>query len=198
MPEFLTLLPPDEAREKWPLIRNEDILGAAWLPHDGTGVAEWQGFIPWGDMPHALNPEQGWLVSWNNKPAPGWENSTPGFGSFGPVHRVNTLVNLLKQVAPGSATTETLETINRTAERMEPDLLLRFENIFCQGESDIYRILERMEGIEYTDTDITTALGRRVNQSVNPLIPRFEEWPEEWQEQFWDVAGDEMARLGYC
>jgi len=86
-----------------------------WLPHDGTGVAEWQGFIPWEDMPHALNPEQGWLVSWNNKPAPGWNNSTPGFGSFGPVHRVNTLVNLLEQITPGSATTGTLEMINRTA-----------------------------------------------------------------------------------
>ncbi len=86
-----------------------------WLPHDGTGAAEWQGFIPWEQMPHALNPEQGWLASWNNKPAPGWENSTPGFGSFGPVHRVNTLVNLLEGVAPGSATIETLEAINRTA-----------------------------------------------------------------------------------
>lgn len=86
-----------------------------WLPHDGTGVAEWQGFIPWEQMPHALNPEQGWLTSWNNKPAPGWENSTPGFGSFGPVHRVNTLVNLLEQVAPGSASFATLEAINRTA-----------------------------------------------------------------------------------
>lgn len=89
------------------------------------------------------------------------------------------------------------KTINRTAERMEPDLLLRFENIFRQEESDIYRILERMDGIEYTDADISTTLGRRVNQSVNPFIPRFEEWPAEWQEQFWDVAGDEMERLGY-
>jgi penicillin amidase len=84
-----------------------------WLPHDGTGVAEWQGFIPWEEMPHALNPEQGWLTSWNNKPAPGWENSTPGFGSFGPVHRVNTLVNLLEQIPPSSATLETVAAINQ-------------------------------------------------------------------------------------
>ena len=74
-----------------------------------------EGFIPWEEMPHALNPEQGWLASWNNKPAPGWENSTPGFGTFGPVHRVNTLVNLLEQVTPASATMETVEMLNRTA-----------------------------------------------------------------------------------
>lgn len=89
------------------------------------------------------------------------------------------------------------KTINQTAERMQPDLLLRFENIFRQQDSDIYRILERMEGIEYTEEAISTALGRRVNQSVNPFIPRFEEWPEMWQQQFWEVAGEEMERLGY-
>ncbi len=86
-----------------------------WLPHDGTGAAEWQGFIPWAEMPHALNPDQGWLASWNNKPAPGWENSTSGFGSFGPVHRVNTLTHLLSQVSPCTATIATMEEINRKA-----------------------------------------------------------------------------------
>jgi penicillin amidase len=83
-----------------------------WLPHDGTGAAEWQGFIPWEEMPRALNPAQGWISSWNNKPRPDWDNSTLGFWNWGPVHRVNTLNNWLSQLAPGSATTETLEQLN--------------------------------------------------------------------------------------
>jgi sarcosine dehydrogenase len=29
------LISPDSAREKWPLLRTDDLLGAAWLPHDG-------------------------------------------------------------------------------------------------------------------------------------------------------------------
>jgi len=29
------LLSPKAALEKWPLLRVEDVLGAAWLPHDG-------------------------------------------------------------------------------------------------------------------------------------------------------------------
>jgi penicillin amidase len=85
------------------------------LPHDGTGGAEWQGIIPWDEMPHALNPERGWMTSWNNKPQVGWENTEAGFGTYGPVHRVNTLINMLEQIEPGTANMETLEAINRAA-----------------------------------------------------------------------------------
>ena len=86
-----------------------------WLPHDGTGGSEWQGFVPWKEMPHTRNPAQGWLASWNNKPVAGWENSVAGFGTFGPVHRVNTLINLLQELTPRSATLDTLADINQTA-----------------------------------------------------------------------------------
>jgi penicillin G amidase len=86
-----------------------------FLPHDGTGGAEWQGFMPFDQQPHALNPERGWMASWNNKPAANWSNSSTGFWGWGPVHRVNTLVNLLDRVEPGTASLDTLARINRTA-----------------------------------------------------------------------------------
>lgn len=86
-----------------------------FLPHDGTGGAEWQGFVPFERQPQVLNPAQGWLASWNNKPAAGWQNSTAGFWDWGPAHRVNTLVNQLRRIEPGTATAGTLESINRTA-----------------------------------------------------------------------------------
>jgi penicillin amidase len=86
-----------------------------WLPHDGTGTAEWQGFIPWAEMPHALNPDQGWMANWNNKPAPDWNNSIFGFGDWGPVQRVDTLMNLMEGLEPGTVTVQTLEEINRLA-----------------------------------------------------------------------------------
>jgi len=90
-------------------------LDNVWLPHDGSGLAEWQGFVPFKEMPHAVNPDQGWLASWNNKPSPDWSNTVGGFGTFGPVHRANVLAHLLTQLAPGSASLATLERINRTA-----------------------------------------------------------------------------------
>jgi penicillin amidase len=86
-----------------------------WLPHDGTGVAEWQGFVPWEEMPRALNPDQGWIANWNNKPAPGWHNANFGFGGWGPVHRVDALFSRLEGLEPGTITVETLEEVNRLA-----------------------------------------------------------------------------------
>src|SRR6266511_2758609 len=32
------LIGPEAAKEKWPLLRIDDLLGAAWLPHDGKVV----------------------------------------------------------------------------------------------------------------------------------------------------------------
>lgn len=86
-----------------------------WLPHDGTGSAEWLGFIPWEKMPHTVNPDQGWMANWNNKPAADWNNSEYGFGDFGPIHRVNRLMELLGELTPGTVNVATLEEINRTA-----------------------------------------------------------------------------------
>jgi len=85
------------------------------LPQPGDGSSDWQGTIPFQQMPHSVNPEKGWLVNWNNKPGPNWPNSSAGFWDWGPVHRVNTLKAILKQVPPRSATLETLAAINRRA-----------------------------------------------------------------------------------
>lgn len=32
------IIGPDEAQTRWPLMRNDDLLGAAWLPHDGKVI----------------------------------------------------------------------------------------------------------------------------------------------------------------
>lgn len=60
------------------------------LPSWGTGVAEWQGFLPAAAHPHAIDPAQGYLTSWNNKPAPGFAAADDNY-SFGPVQRVQSL-----------------------------------------------------------------------------------------------------------
>jgi penicillin amidase len=83
-----------------------------WLPHIGAGIAEWQGFIPWRQMPHSRNPKQGWLTSWNNKPRADWYNSTGGFAQWGPVGRVQTIMNLLETIPRRGATVGLMEQIN--------------------------------------------------------------------------------------
>jgi acyl-homoserine lactone acylase PvdQ len=65
------------------------------LPYWGDGRADWQGFnpssytyktIPPSHRPRALDPKQGYFISWNNKEAPGWRKGPSEWGD-GPVHR---------------------------------------------------------------------------------------------------------------
>jgi acyl-homoserine lactone acylase PvdQ len=80
------------------------------LPFWGDGRADWQGFKPatydfkrlaYSRRPSALNPPQGYFISWNNKEAPGWRKGPTEWGD-GPVHRALILHHkLLTQKAHG-------------------------------------------------------------------------------------------------
>ena len=39
------------------------------LPGAGDGTQQWQGFVPFAQMPHSINPRQGFLDNWNTKPS---------------------------------------------------------------------------------------------------------------------------------
>jgi acyl-homoserine lactone acylase PvdQ len=45
------------------------------LPTWGTGQWDWQGVIGMDQRPHMINPEKGYMVSWNNQAAPGFYRS---------------------------------------------------------------------------------------------------------------------------
>src|SRR5207249_3400806 len=42
------------------------------LPLDGRGTMEWRGGVPPRRLPSVVNPEQGFITNWNNKPVAGW------------------------------------------------------------------------------------------------------------------------------
>jgi acyl-homoserine lactone acylase PvdQ len=65
------------------------------LPTWGTGDAEWHGLLPSAKHVHETDPKQGFFVSWNNKPAPGFSASDDQYG-YGPTYRSQMLVNQLK------------------------------------------------------------------------------------------------------
>jgi penicillin amidase len=62
------------------------------LPASGTGDEEWQGFVPWNELPHVIDPPDGLLVNWNNKPSRDWDNgdNMPWVGG----HRVSYIEGL--------------------------------------------------------------------------------------------------------
>jgi acyl-homoserine lactone acylase PvdQ len=83
------------------------------LPYWGTGKADWQGFdpesytfraIPNSHRPRAVNPSDGFIISWNQKEAIGWRKG-PREWSNGPVHHAMILQNrLFDQARKGAAT----------------------------------------------------------------------------------------------
>ncbi|TAM91811.1 MAG: penicillin acylase family protein, partial [Jatrophihabitans sp.] len=65
------------------------------LPTWGTGGAEWQGYLSFAQHVHEVNPPQGFFVSWNNKPAPGFAAADDQYG-YGQVYRSIMLVDQLR------------------------------------------------------------------------------------------------------
>src|SRR5262249_20483679 len=61
------------------------------LPVDGTtGQCEWDGFIPYDELPHAFNPPSGIVATANQNPFPA-EYPYPVSGSFAPPYRVRQI-----------------------------------------------------------------------------------------------------------
>lgn len=72
------------------------------IPSPGTGEFEWLGFIPRSNNPFVKNPQQGFIINWNNKPASNRSNGdiSSGFGSaaaWGEENRVQWIEYLVKK-----------------------------------------------------------------------------------------------------
>jgi acyl-homoserine lactone acylase PvdQ len=61
------------------------------LPTWGGGAAEWQGFLDFNGHPHEADPAQGYIIQWNNKPAPDFGAADDVY-NYGLVHRQQLLV----------------------------------------------------------------------------------------------------------
>ncbi|MGZ4464822.1 MAG: penicillin acylase family protein [Nocardioides sp.] len=72
------------------------------LPRWGDAAYDWQGWLPYDGHAHQTNPDQGYLVSWNNKPAPGFGGADDTW-SYGSVYRSLALENRLKRQLAGGA-----------------------------------------------------------------------------------------------
>lgn len=66
-----------------------------YLPVWGTGEFDHEGYLGFAQQPHAVNPPDGALISWNNKQAPGFSANDAQF-SYGPVYRSEMLGQRLR------------------------------------------------------------------------------------------------------
>jgi penicillin amidase len=72
------------------------------FPIPGTGPWDWQGLEKFSDQPHDVNPPQGFLANWNNKPAVGWVSKPAESDTIPPapnaVHRETNVWTPIQQV----------------------------------------------------------------------------------------------------
>ena len=63
------------------------------LPAPGDGSMDWQGMRPFADNPKILDPEQGYIVNWNNRPAGNWISSDLWPYTWSRADRVHILID---------------------------------------------------------------------------------------------------------
>jgi len=80
------------------------------FPLWGTGEEEWVGLTGFDEMPKAINPDQGFMTNWNNKPIADWPYSEADWGEG---HRVKIIQELL--AAEDDLTFEDMNRINMEA-----------------------------------------------------------------------------------
>jgi penicillin amidase len=97
------------------------------LPVAGTGEFDWLGRVPFSKMPQVINPRQGYIVNWNNKPAPWWNHGdTPIWGQVYHMPRIETLIKSRAKSTfdDALAIAQDIATHDPYGERLKPYLLL--------------------------------------------------------------------------
>ena len=70
------------------------------LPTWGTGRWDWRGTLGYRRLPKVVDPRRGYIVSWNNKQAPGWRASDADW-QYGAVHRSQRLEKRVRAAIRG-------------------------------------------------------------------------------------------------
>lgn len=81
------------------------------LPVVGDGSHDWQGIRPYSENPKIIDPPQGYIVNWNNRPSANWISSDLWPATWSRVHRVQILIDAIEGL--GDAGVEELVAINR-------------------------------------------------------------------------------------
>ena len=94
-------------------VKPEGVGADCRLPLMGDGTQEWVRVTDPEEMPRVINPEQGWLANWNNKPIAGWPFAESDV-HWGEGHRVQVLMSAMTGLAAlGDLTTDHLNQVNQ-------------------------------------------------------------------------------------
>lgn len=91
------------------------------FPTWGTGEWEWQGFLDATEQPFEVDPKQGFMTSWNNKPARGWR-AADGTHDYTSVYRSELLDDRLRPLLKGKRKATLAEAVEAMALAATTDL----------------------------------------------------------------------------
>ena len=98
------------------------------FPVLGTGQFDWKGFkpasqtaeyLPFAEHPQAVDPD--YLVSWNNKQAPGWGAADDQY-AYGPLHRSQMISDRVRSATKGKRRMTIAQLVQAMAEPATQDL----------------------------------------------------------------------------
>ncbi|NHJ20840.1 MAG: penicillin acylase family protein [Candidatus Lokiarchaeota archaeon] len=133
------------------------------FPLYGTGEEEWIGLTGFKEMPKAVNPTQGYMANWNNKPIANWPYSEADWGEG---HRVKWIQEVL--AAGDKFTFEDMNRINMEAG---------------------YNHIAGMNFLHY----LVEAAGTSDDQEIKDVFPYLEAWNHHYNDEIAPIYPDPDA-----
>ena len=163
------------------------------LPLPGTGEYDWQGLEAYANMPHAINPAQGYLVNWNNKPGHKWWSPGQGGTTWGADHQVVDLDHVVSARSDwtleslGQAPRQVAYTDNR-ARAFVPYLV---QALAGSGDPTLEAVRQYLAAYDYQRTD-------RGGGRYGPATTFFDRWFEFLVRDVFLTAMDQTACTNFA
>ncbi len=167
------------------------------LPIWGTGKWEWkEERLPFTKHPQVIDPKQGWVANWNNKPSVGW-NGYDGI-KWGSVHRVGLLQDLMKKLLKGSGKAELSDIVDviRVAATQDTRGVYLGKKMVKWGKST--KNEDAKQALELVSAWVKAGahrLNRDRNETMDdPALPIFDEWYKNLVHMVFD---DDLGEAAY-
>jgi len=150
------------------------------FPLRGTGSQDERGFLGYRQMPHVIDPSDGYVANWNTKPAHGWVDgdlSGTNTRPAGPANRLAVVDRLLARAH--GATAASLDRWDRVIGESDdraigyrPAILSdRHDKRFDRAERRAMRLLAGWDGLAYRPGHGSSALGTAASKVTDGPAP---------------------------
>jgi penicillin amidase len=155
------------------------------LPKPGwTGEYEWQGYIPFEDLPYTFNPAQGYVATANNAVVDEtYPYSISKFWAYG--QRARRIVDMIEQ-APGPISLDYVASIHGDDKNLNAETLVPLLLQTPLNDAHLEQVRSLLQGWDYQDT-MDSAPSALFNVFWKNLLA--ETFHDQLPERFWPYGG---------